>query len=174
MTREEKRQAIREKYGFTPGKKPVTPEEIEGFKRWQRDQEAKYRECHRDQITAYNREYRRRKRAEALAKQQTAWTPEQWSEWEKRNAAKACPPGSPQWMVREVVKHIAAEQNLPEDAVMGRIFELGGLDFIIKGAESMGRQRCKCQSAVIAAARALALYLDPDNVAMFEEKRGEG
>ena len=169
-TREENRQAIREKYGFTPGKKPVTPEEIAGFKRWQRDQEAKYRERHRDQITAYNREYRRRKRAEALSKQQTVWTSEQWAKWEKRNAAKACPPGSPQWMVREVVKHIAAEQNLPEDAVMGRIIELGGLDFIIKGAESMGQRRCKRQSAVVAAARALALYLDPDNAEMFRKE----
>ena len=70
-------------------------------------------------------------------------------------------------MVREVVKHIAREQNLPEDAVMERVLELGGLDFIIKGAESMGQERCNRPSAVVAAARALALYLDPDNAAMF-------
>ncbi len=180
MTREEKRQAIREKYGFTPGREPVTPEEVEGLKRRQRDQEAAYRERHRDQITVYNREYRRRRRAEALVMRQKKWTPEQWAEWERRNAAKVCPPGSPQWMVREVVKHIAGEQNLPEDAVMGRIIELGGLDFIIKGAESMGQRRCNRQSAVVAAARALTLYLDPDNAEMFgsvengERRMGNG
>ena len=177
--REEKKkrkQEIFEKYGFTLGKAPATPEEIEGFKRWQRDQEAEYRKRHHDRITAYNREYRRRKRAEALAKQQTTWTRKQWAEWEKREAQKRNRPGTPQWMVREVVKHIAREQNLPEDAVMERVLELGGLDFIIKGAESMGQQRCNRPSAVVAAARALSLYLDPDNAEMFgerEEKRTE-
>ncbi|MBQ3808377.1 MAG: hypothetical protein II840_10535, partial [Kiritimatiellae bacterium] len=165
--REVRKRLIFEKYGFTLGKAPATPEEIEGFKRWQRDQEAEYRKRHHDRITAYNREYRRRKRAEALAKQQTTWTRKQWAEWEKREAQKRNRPGTPQWMVREVVKHIAREQNLPEDAVMERVLELGGLDFIIKGAESMGQQRCNRPSAVVAAARALALYLDPDNAAMF-------
>ena len=176
-----RKRLIFEKYGFTLGKAPATPEEIEGFKRWQRDQEAEYRKRHHDRITAYNREYRRRKRAEALAKQQTTWTRKQWAEWEKREAQKRNRPGTPQWMVREVVKHIAREQNLPEDAVMERVLELGGLDFIIKGAESMGLQRCNRPSAVVAAARALSLYLDPDNAAMFggmgekgaEEKRKE-
>ena len=171
--REERKRLIFEKYGFTLGKKPATPEEIEGFKRWQRDQEAEYRKRHHDRITAYNREYRRRKRAEALAKQQTTWTRKQWAEWEKRELAKMCPPGSPQWMVREVVKHIAAEQHLPEDVVMERVIELGGLDFIIKGAESMGQKRCNRPSAVVAAARALALYLDPDKAEIFGEQREE-
>ena len=171
--REVRKRLIFEKYGFTLGKAPATPEEIEGFKRWQRDQDAEYRKRHHDRITAYNREYRRRKRAEALAKQQTTWTRKQWAEWEKRELAKACPPGSPQWMVREVVKRIAAEQNLPDDAVMERVIELGGLDFIIKGAESMGQKRCNRPSAVVAAARALALYLNPDKAEMFGEQREE-
>ena len=179
--REERKRLIFDKYGFTLGKAPVTPEEIEGFKRWQRDKDAEYRERHRATITAYNREYRRRKRAEALAKQQMTWTPAQLAAWEKREAQKRNRPGTPQWMVREVVKYIAREQNLPEDAVMERVLELGGLDFIIKGAESMGQERCNRPSAVVAAARALALYLDPDNAAMFggmgekgaEEKRKE-
>lgn len=171
--REVRKRLIFEKYGFTLGKKPTTPEEIEGFKRWQRDQDAEYRKRHHDRITAYNREYRRRKRAEALAKLQTTWTRKQWAEWEKRELAKACPPGSLQWMVREVVKRIAAEQNLPDDAVMERVIELGGLDFIIKGAESMGQKRCNRPSAVVAAARALAFYLDPDKAEMFGEQREE-
>ncbi len=171
--REVRKRLIFEKYGFTPGKAPATPEEMEGFKRWQRDQEAEYRKRHHDKITAYNREYRRRKRAEALAKLQTTWTRKQWAEWEKRELAKAYPPGSPQWMVREVVKRIAAEQNLPDEAVMERVIELGGLDFIIKGAESMGQKGCNRPSAVVAAARALAFYLDPDKAEMFGEQREE-
>ena len=169
--REEKRQAILEKYGFTLGKKPVTPEEIEGYKRWQRDQEAEYRERHHDRITAYNREYRRRKRQEALEQAQKKWTPKQRAAFEKREAAKACPMGSPQWIVREVVKHLASEKGMAEDEVMGRIIDLGGLDFLVKGAESMGQQRCNRKSAVLAAVRALALYLDPDNAEMFGEQK---
>ena len=50
---------------------------------------------------------------------------------------------------------------------MGRLIELGGLDFLIKGAESMGRSRCNRPSSVAAAVRALALYLDPDHAEMF-------
>ena len=165
--REDRKRLIREKYGFTLGKPPVTPEEVEGFKRWQRDKEAAYRQRHHDTITAYNRDYRRRKRAEALAKEQTTWTPAQWKAWRKREADKACPPGSPSWLVREVVKRLAEEQNLPTDAVMGRLIELDGLDFLVKGADSMGRNRCNRPSSVAAAVRALALYLDPDHAAMF-------
>ena len=37
---EERRRVIFEKYGFTLGKKPVTPEEIEGRRRYDRDMEA--------------------------------------------------------------------------------------------------------------------------------------
>ena len=52
---------------------------MEGFKRWQRDQEAEYRERHRDHITEYNRDYRRRKRQEELEKAQRKWTSAQWA-----------------------------------------------------------------------------------------------
>ena len=56
---------------------------------------------------------------------------------------------------------------------MRQIIDHGGLDFLIKGAESMGQQRCGRPSAVVAAARVLALYLDPDNAAMFGGVREE-
>ncbi|MBQ3745814.1 MAG: hypothetical protein II863_00215, partial [Kiritimatiellae bacterium] len=171
---EEKRRIIREKYGFTLGKKPVTPEEIEGRKRYDRDKEAEERKRKHDKITAYNREYRRRKRAEALYEQQASWTPEQWAAWEKKQSAKECPQGSPQWLVREVVKHLARENDLPEDAVLERLMELDGLDFLLKGAESLGEAKCARPAFVIAAVRALALYLDPDNAEMFVEKRDGG
>ena len=163
--REERKRLISEKYGFTPGKAPITPEEIEGFKRWQRDQEAEYRERNRDKITAYNREYRRRKRAEALAKQQTAWTPKQWDAWKKQQESKER--GTPAWLIREVVKFLAAEGNLAEDDVVQWIIEHDGIDFLTRGAESMGVERLRGKAAVPMAARALALFLDPDNAAMF-------
>ncbi len=172
--REERKRLIREKYGFTLGKKPVTPEEIEGRKRYDHDMDAESRKRRHDKIAAYNREYRRRRRAEALADAQTRWTQEQWAAWNKRQATRECPQGSPQWLVREVVKCLARENNLSEDAVMQRLMELDGLDFLLKGAESLGERRRCSKGIVLAAVRALALYLDPDNAAMFEEKRNEG
>ena len=162
---EEKRRLIREKYGFTPGKKPATPEEIEGFKRWQRDQEAEYRKRHHDKITAYNREYRRRKRAEALAKQQTTWTPEQWDAWKKQQESKAR--GTPAWLIREVVKYLAGKENLPEDDVVQWIMENDGIDFLTRGAESIGMERLRGKAAIPMAARALMFYIDPERATLF-------
>lgn len=167
---EERKRLIREKYGFTLGKKPVTPEEIEGRKRYDHDMEAESRKRRHDKIAAYNREYRHRRRAEAKVK----WTQEQWAAWNKRQATRECPLGSPQWLVREVVKYLARENNLSEDAVMQRLMELDGLDFLLKGAEFLGERRRCNKGIVLAAVRALALYLDPDNAGMFEEKRNEG
>ena len=51
--------------------------------------------------------------------------------------------------------------------------ELDGLDFLVKGAESLGAAKCARSAFVIAAVRALALYLDPDHAAMFGN-RGTG
>ena len=162
---EEKRRIIREKYGFTLGKVINTPEEIEGRKRWLRDKEAEDRKRNHDKITAYNREYRRRKRQEALERAQAKWTPRQWAEWQKRQDAKER--GSPAWLVREVAKFLAEDGNLPVNDVMAWIIEHDGIDFLVKGAESMGKDRLQRRSAVIAAACALAFFIDPDNAAMF-------
>ena len=154
-------------YGFRLGKKPETPEEIEGRKRYDRDMEAAMRERRRDKIRVYNREYRRKRRAAALAVEQAKWSSEQWATYNKKMANKTYPKGSPQWLIKEVVCYLAQIQDLPEDAVTARLIELGGMDFLVKGAESMGRLRCGYSSTVLAAVRALGLYLDPDNVAMF-------
>ena len=164
-TLEEKRRIVFEKYGFTLGKKPTTPEEIEGFKRWQRDQEAEYRERHRDHITEYNREYRRRKRQEALEKAQRKWTPAQWAAWERQQEAKER--GTPAWLVREVARYLAAEGNLPPDDVMAWLIENDGIDFLTKGAESMGRKRLLGRKVIPMAARAVSFYCSPDTAAMF-------
>ncbi len=66
------------------------------------------------------------------------------------------------------MKHLAAEQNVSEEQITARLIELGGLDFLIKGAESLGAARCRTKGAVFAAARAMAFYLDPDNAEMFK------
>ncbi len=166
---EEKRRIVFEKYGFTLGKKPTTPEEIQGFKRWQRDQEAKYRERHRDHITEYNREYRRRKRQEALEKAQRKWTPAQWAAWERQQEAKER--GTPAWLVREVARYLAAENNIPPDDVMAWLIENDGIDFLSKGAESMGRKRLLNRKAIPMAARAVSFYCSPDTAAMFKGQK---
>lgn len=163
---EEKRRIVFEKYGFTLGKKPTTPEEMEGFKRWQRDQEAEYRERHRDHITEYNREYRRRKRQEALEKAQRKWTPAQWAAWERQQEAKER--GTPAWLVREVARYLAAEGNIHPDDVMAWLIENDGIDFLTKGAESMGRKRLLNRKAIPMAARAVSFYCSPDTAAMFK------
>ena len=165
---EEKRRIIREKYGFTLGKKPVTPEEIEGRHRYDLDKMAEERERHRDRITAYNRDYRRRKRQEALAEAQAKWTPKQWAEWQKRQDSKDR--GSPAWLVKEVAKFLAEDSKLPVDDVMAWIIEHGGIDFLVKGAESMGKSRCQSKATIHAAARAVALFIDPDNAVMFADR----
>ena len=170
---EEKRRIVFEKYGFTLGKKPTTPEEIEGFKRWQRDQEAEYRERHRDHITEYNREYRRRKRQEALEKAQRKWTPAQWAAWERQQEAKER--GTPAWLVREVARYLAAENSMPPDDVMAWLIENDGIDFLTKGAESMGKQRLLGRKVIPMAARAVSFYCSPDAAEMFKGgERGMG
>lgn len=119
-----------------------------------------------DKQMAYNREYRRRKRAEALAEAQAKWTPAQWAEWEKRQAAKNR--HTPAWLVGEVVKLLAAESGVSADDVAARLIECGGIDFLMAGAESMGRSRLARRGAVAAAARALMFHIDPDHASMFE------
>ena len=162
---EEKRRIVLEKYGFTLGKKPVTPEEIEGRKRYDRDLEAAERERRRDKINEYNREYRRRKRREALERAQEKWSSAQWAEWEKRHEAKGR--GTPAWLVREVAKYLADESALTPDQVMSWLIEHDGIEFIAKGAESMGRKRLLGKSAVPMAARAVMFFISPDRATMF-------
>ena len=170
----EKRKAeVLAKYGFILGKKPTTPEEIEGRRRYELDKMAAERERKREAIRIYNNEYRRKRRAEELAKAQKDWTPEQWESWRKRQKIKECPRGSPQWVIREVVRYLAQERDVSEDEVMSLLIECGGVDFLMAGAESLGREKCDHRNIAASAVRALNLYLDPDGAAMFGES-GEG
>ena len=119
-----------------------------------------------DKLMAYNREYRRRKRAEALAKRQSVWTAEEWAAFKARQKAKNR--HTPAWLVGEVVKRLAAESGVSADDVTARLIECGGIDFLMAGAESMGRSRLARRGAVDAAIRALMFHIDPDHATMFE------
>ena len=167
--REKRRRKIKEKYGFdiwTPVKK-LTPEELEGRKQWLRDEEAEYRNRNRERINLYNRDYHRRKRAEALAIAQRTWTAEEWAAWEKREAAKGR--GKPEQFVKEVVKVLAESGKISEDKVMEHLLEHGGVEFLMSGAEAIGKDRAKRPSMVKAAAMAVAFYIDPEGAVMFPE-----
>ena len=165
LEREELKRVIKEKYGFTLGKKPVTPEEIEGRRRYELDKGKEMREKKREEIRIYNRQYRRKKRAEALKIEQQKWSSEQWAEYKRRMANKG--KGSPNWLVRRVVRDLAQTHNMTEDEITERLIELGGIDFLVGGAESIGKERCANKSMLQAAIRALALYLDPETAEMF-------
>ena len=114
----EKKAAIKEIYGFDLGAhiETYTPEELEGRRRWARDIERHYNEIHREHINNYNREYHRRKRAEALAVAQKCWTAEEWEKYNARLEAKERGKGTTAWLIREVAKQIVKEEfgNLPD------------------------------------------------------------
>ena len=166
-SREERRRRIKEQYGFdiwTPVKK-LTPEELEGRKQWLRDEEAEYRKLHREHIRNYNREYRQRKRAEALAVAQKTWTAEDWAKWRAKEAAKGR--GKPEHFVKDVVKLLAESGKISEDEVTNHLLETGGIEFLVAGAEAIGKDRAKKPAMIKAAARAVAFYIDPEGAIMF-------
>ena len=119
----------------------------------------------REHLRIYNREYRQRKRAEALAIKQRTWTADEWAAWEKREAAKGR--GKPEQFVKEVVKVLAESGRISEDEVMCLLLEKGGLEFLMSGAEAIGKDRAKKSSMVRAAAMAVAFYIGPDGAVMF-------
>ena len=169
VAREERRRQIIEKYGFDPAvvrTRPLTAEEAEARHRLMLDQEAEYRRRHHDHITTYNREYRRKRLAAELAARQKTWTAEEWAEWRRCQEAKFTGPGTPAWMVHEVVRLLAGEEGIPEDAVLEKLLAGGGVEFILKGAEALGRIRAARPSMVTAAARAVCLFLDPEHAVL--------
>ena len=122
----------------------------------------------REEQRVYNREYRRRRRAEDLARKQQTWTAEEWEAWRAKEANKGR--GNPAHFVKEVVKVLAETSKLNEEAVMAHLLEHGGVDFLTAGAEAIGKDRAKRPAMVKAAARAVAFYVDPDNAVMFPER----
>ena len=55
---------------------------------------------------------------------------------------------------------------LPDD-VMAWLIENDGIDFLTKGAESMGMQRLLGRKVIPMAARAVSFYCSPDAAVMF-------
>ncbi len=66
---------------------------------------------------------------------------------------------------RVEVSHILAAVRTKEAR------QAGGIEFLVKGAESMGGRHRGGAGLILAAVRALAFYLDPDKAAMFENLR---
>lgn len=52
---------------------------------------------------------------------------------------------------------------------MNHLLEHGGVEFLMSGAEAIGKDRAKRPSMVKAAAMAVAFYIDPDGAVMFPE-----
>ncbi len=135
-----------------------------------RAKDAAYRERNREHIRAYNRAYKERKRAEALAKRQKTWTRAEWEAWEARKLAKERGSGTPAGLVNDVVTLLAEEQGLAPDLVLERLLESGGVDFLVKGAEALGRARAGNRTMIEAAARAVILWVDFDNATLCRAK----
>lgn len=120
----------------------------------------------RAKVSAYNKAYSKIRRARALEKAQKTWTAEEWAKWEAKQAVIS-------WkakFVKRVVKYLAESQKTDEAIVTDRLLEAGGIDFIMRGAESMGATVCHQSSIVGAAARAVMFFVDPDGAAMFPDK----
>ena len=75
--------------------------------------------------------------------------------------------------MKEVVRDLAQMHNMTEDEITERLIELGGIDFLVSGAESIGKERCANKCMLQAAVRALALYLDPEKAEMFGAPKNE-
>ena len=121
-------------------------------------------------MTFFVRPRMTRKRAEALAIKQRTWTAEEWAVWRAKEAAKGR--GRPEHFVGEVVKILAASGKMTEDAVMSHLLENGGVEFLMAGAEAIGKDRAKSPKMVKAAVWAVAFYIDPDGAVLFPEAGG--
>ena len=71
----------------------------------------------------------------------------------------------------KITLHPAAEGNIHPDDVMAWLIENDGIDFLTKGAESMGKQRLLGRKAIPMAARAVSFYCSPDAAVMFKGQK---
>ena len=60
------------------------------------------------------------------------------------------------------MRGMRALRNFKPDDVMAWLIENDGIDFLTKGAESMGKQRLLGRKAIPMAARAVSFYCSPD------------
>ena len=170
---EEKKKYIREKFGFEYGvhlNRPLTEKEIEGRKAWEREKSRAEYQRHKAKRQKYNRDYRRKRRAAELVEAQKVWTAAEWEAWQKRQESKSCGPGTPAYFVSAVVKLLAEQAKMSEESMMDTLLTHGAVDFLVRGAESIGRARATNIGMIRAAARAVAFFIDPAGAVMFPEK----
>lgn len=165
--RKARQEALLEQYGFPVWREdsvdPNNPEQVAARKEYLRQKEAEYRKRNHAHITDYNREYRRRKRAEALAEQQKTWTAEEWAAWRVKEERKLKRTAG--GLVKEVVKILAEDGKSDEESIMSRLMECGGVDFLVAGAAGFPKD---CGAWLPrAAARAVAFMMDPEDAVMF-------
>ena len=67
------------------------------------------------------------------------------------------------------MKVLAESGKISEDEVMNHLLEHGGVEFLMSGAEAIGKKRARLPTMVKAAAMAVAFYIDPDGAVMFPE-----
>lgn len=172
--KEAKKKELLEKYGFQVGKqyKRTTPQREAARLEYQRFREGWMRKFHREQLTNYNREYRRRKRAEALAEKQKVWTAEEWAAWNEKQRRKTVGEGTNAGFVKGVVAFLAKAGTMSEDEILARLFEAGAMEFLQRGYASLGRAKAR-GGMVAAAARAVAFFIDPESSVMFAPDTGK-
>ena len=171
--REATREYVLKKYGFDPTKRPAkdaSAEELAAREEWRLERGRLEYRRKIDKLQTYNREYRRRKRAEALAEAQKVWTAEEWAAWEAKKQRKFYGEGTTAFVVKGVVKLLAEQGGVAEDMIMGKLMENGCIEFISQGVESY-KEAHKClpnsRRFVKTVARAVAFFLDPDGAVMF-------
>lgn len=179
--REEKKALVKEIYGFdlysrSPDgdHEEFDAEELEGRARYGRMLESQTRFRQREKMRMYHREYRRKRRAAELEAKQKTWTAAEWEAYRRKLELKEKGPGTEQWFVDAVARQIASEDNLPVDAVMERIVDSGGLEFLLKGREAIGREDAASMTWVRAAANALRFFADPEFAVMYYYNRKPG
>ena len=65
------------------------------------------------------------------------------------------------------MRGMRALRNFKPDDVMAWLLENDGIDFLTKGAESMGKQRLLGRKLISMAARVVSFYCNPDAAVMF-------
>ena len=69
------------------------------------------------------------------------------------------------------MRGMRALRNFMPDDVMAWLIENDGIDFLTKGAESMGKQRLLGRKVIPMAARAVSFYCSPDAAVLFKGQK---
>ena len=69
------------------------------------------------------------------------------------------------------MRGMRALRNLKPEDVMAWLIENDGIDFLTKGAESMGKQRLLGRKLIPMTARAVSFYCSPDAPVLFKGQK---